>query len=52
MVIYFRTIRTNKIGQNGILVGADVPVGPQSYFNEKLRLVAIAAHPEVTPYRY
>ena len=53
MVIYFRSTWTNEIGQNGILtVGADVLGGPQSYFNEKLRLVAIAARPEVAPYRY
>ena len=52
MVIYFRLIWTNEIGQNGFLtVGTDVLVGPQSYFNEKLCLVAIAARPEVAPYQ-
>ena len=53
MVIYFSPIPTNEIRQNGSLsVGADVLGGPQSYFNEKLRLVAITARPEVAPYQY
>ena len=51
MVIYFRPIGANEIKHFVDFRGRGrAPRGPQSYFNENLRLVAIAARAERGPY--
>ena len=47
---YFSPTLANEIRQNGILtVGADVLVGPQSYFNETLVLLRLRRDMDIAP---
>ena len=52
MGIYFSPTSVNKIRQNCIFtVGADVLVGPQSYFNEILVLLRLRRDGDIAPYQ-